>query len=270
MFKQVIPDCQYSNISPRYIEAMYDEENGKENQEIEYILSKYVMNNKVKQLFITKKQKIPNALNIEIQELYDILKQDNTCKNIDITAETFIDFIYNQTIKDNKSIDDYEDKFNQEIKNKYKRYKDIDKYTGELPKSNIDYYENGSKVKSPLDKFGKFMGIKKGAKVFTYHKRFNEWSWLDAPVYKEQFKQYKKQIKNKTIVIDGENNDEHSLNGIKWYSLCIQKWDKEEDDYGEMTLCKGSLDLFGYMIDGYVYYFEKKADRDNAYNWLVK
>tara|TARA_R110002049_G_scaffold155863_1_gene320809 strand:+ start:1817 stop:2629 length:813 start_codon:yes stop_codon:yes gene_type:complete len=270
MFKQVIPECKHSNITPHYINCMYEEEDGKENQEIEYILSKYIMNNKVKQLFITKKQKVPSALNIEIQELYDVLMKDNVFKKFDIKAETFIDFMYQQTIKDNKSIDGYEDKVKQDIKYKYKRYKDIEKYAGELPKSNMEYYENGSKVKSPLDKFAYFMSAKKGAKVFSYYHRLNEWGWLDAPVYKEQFKQYKKQIKNKTIVIDEENNDEHLLNGIKWYSVCFQKWDKEEDDYGEMNLCKGSLDVFGDMISGYVYYFEKKADRDNAYNWLVK
>ncbi len=271
MFKKVIPDCKYSNITPRYIQEMYDYEDGKENQDIEYILSRYITNNKVKQMFINKKQKIPNALNIEIQKLYDILKQDNHFTYIDITNDTFIDFIYNQSIKDNKhNIIDIEDKLKQEINNKYKIYRDIDKYAGELPKSNIDYYGTGDKVKNPIDRFSKFMGVKNGAKIFTYHHRLNEWGRLDADIYKEQFKKYKKQIKNKTIVIDVENNDEHLLNGIKWYSLCIQKWDKDEDDYGEMNICRGSLDVFGDMISGYVYYFEKKADRDNAYNWLVK
>jgi len=37
-----------------------------------------------------------------------------------------------------------------------------------------------------------------------------------------------------------------------------------------MTLCKGSIDVFNYMISGYVYYFQSKIDRDTAYNWLVK
>jgi hypothetical protein len=71
-------------------------------------------------------------------------------------------------------------------------------------------------------------------------------------------------------IIDCLNNNEHILNGKKWYSLTIQKWDKQNDDYAEMTLCKGSIEVFGYMISGYVYYFQNKADRDTAYRWLVK
>ena len=250
MFKQVIPDCQYSNIDRKYIEAMYQEEDGKENQDTDQIIYKYVMNNKVKQIFISKNEKIPNALNNEIQELYDVLMKDNCIKKFDITAETFIDFIYQQNICD----EDNERKINKEIKDKYLKYKKIAKYTDD----------------DTNEKFAYFMGAKQGAKVFTYMKKFNEWSWLDEDVYKQQFKQYRKLIKSKDIVIDGENNSEHILNGKKWYSLCIQKWNKEEDDYDEMTLCKGSIEVFGYIISGYVYYFQNKADRDTAYNWLVK
>ena len=250
MFNKVLPECQYSNITPRYIEAMYEEENGKENQDIEIIIYKYVMNSKVKQMFITKNEKIPSVLNIEIQELYDVLKQDALIKKFDITAETFIDFMYKQNIND----EDDEREINKEIKEKYKKYKKIAKYADE----------------NTNDKFAYFMGAKQGAKVFTYHKRFNEWSWLDTNVYRSQMKIYKKLIKNKDIVIDKENNDEHILNGSKWFSLCIQKWDKQKDDFDEMTLCKGSIEVFGYMISGYVYYFQKEEDRDNAYRWLVK
>jgi len=263
MFKIIVPDCQYGNITPDYIIKMYQEEDGGKNQDIDYILYKYIMTNQIKQLFITKKQRIPNALTIEIKELYDVLKKEERCMNIDITDDIFINYMYNCYIKDDTNIKD-------EIKEKYKSYKNIAKYADELPKSNIDYYEGSRKIKNPADKFADFMGSKRGAKVFTYHKRFNEWSWLDEDVYKQQFKQYKKLIKNKDIVIDKENNNEHILNDFKWYSLCIQRWDKEDDDYGEMTLCKGSIDVFNYMISGYVYYFQSKIDRDTAYNWLVK
>lgn len=250
MFKQVIFDCQYSNITPRYIEAMYEEENGKENQDIEFIIYKYVMNNKVKQMFINKNEKIPSALNTEIQELYDVMMKDNRIKRVDIKAETFIEFMYQQNISD----EDDERKIKKEIKDKYIKYRKIAKYTDD----------------DTNEKFAYFMGAKEGAKVFTYHKRLQEWSWIDEDIYKTQFKQYRKMIKNKEIVIDGENNNEHILNGVKWYSICIQKWDKQNDDYAEMTLCKGSFDVFGYMISGYVYYFQNKADRDTAYRWLVK
>ena len=250
MFKQITPDCQYSNITPRYIEAMYEEENGKENQDIEFIIYKYVMNNKVKQMFINKNEKIPNALNTEIQELYDVMMKDNRIKRVDIKAETFIEFMYQQNIGD----EDDERKIKKEIKDKYIKYRKIAKYTDD----------------NTNEKFAYFMGAKENAKVFTYHKRLQEWSWIDEDIYKQQFKQYKKLIKNKEIVIDKENNNEHKLNGIIWHSLTIQKWDKQNDDYAEMTLCKGSIEVFGYMISGYVYYFQNKADRDTAYRWLVK
>ena len=252
MFKEVIPSCQFSNVTPRYIELMYEENEGKENQEIEKILYKYVMNNKVKQLFITKKEKIPNSLNIEIQEIYDVLKKDNMINRVDIVNDTFINHMYQQYISDDDD-DDEERRINKEIKEKYKKYKKVAKYTDE----------------NTNDKFAYFMGDKQGAKIFTFHKRLNEWSWIDENVYKQQFKIYKKQIKNKDIIIDIENNNEHTLNGKIWYSLCIQRWDKEANDYAEMTLCKGSIEVFGYMISGYVYYFQNKKDRDNAFKWLV-
>ena len=268
MFKQILPSMLHlSNITPEYIISMYEE---KEDKDIDYILFSYIMTNKVKQLFIKKNKEVPTCIKMEIKKLYDKLKADGRCNNVDITTDSFIDFMYDETIRQHKNIKDYEKKVKQEINEKYKKAKDAYKYANELHDDKCKYYVNGENLDNPLGKIVKFMGDRQGAKVFTYNQRFNEFIWLDEVHYQTQFKQFKKLIKDKKIVIDKENNNEHTLNGVKWYSVCIQVWDKEENDYGNNNICLGSMSVFNYMISGYVYYFKNQKDRDNAYNWLVK
>lgn len=269
MFKQILPTMtQMSNITPEFIIGMYDKKDREED--IEYILFSYIMTNKVKQLFIKKNEEVPNCINAEIQQLYDKLKAHESCKKVDITTDRFIDYIYADTIRQHKNIKDYEKQVKQEIKEKYKQAKEAYKYANELPDDKCKYEINGEQIDNPVSKIVRFMSFRQGAKVFTYHHRFNEFCWLDEKDYQQQFKDYKKKIKDKKIVINKENNDEHMLNDVKWYSLCIQVWDKEADDYADNSICLGSMSVFNYLISGFVYYFKNKKDRDNAYNWLVK
>jgi len=269
MFKQILPTMtQMSNITPEFIIGMYDKKDREED--IEYILFSYIMTNKVKQLFIKKNEEVPNCINAEIQQLYDILKAHESCKKVDITTDRFIDYIYADTIRQHKNIKDYEKQVKQEIKEKYKQAKEAYKYANELPDDKCKYEINGEQIDNPVSKIVRFMSFRQGAKVFTYNHRFNEFCWLDEKDYQQQFKDYKKKIKDKKIVINKENNDEHMLNDVKWYSLCIQVWDKEADDYADNSICLGSMSVFNYLISGFVYYFKNKKDRDNAYNWLVK
>jgi len=258
-----------SNITPEYIISMYDEKD-RDNENIEYILYSYIITNKVKQLFIEKKQEVPNCIKAEIQQHYDKLKTHESCKNVDISTDRFINYMYHDTIKQHKNIKDYEKQVKQEIKIKYKQAKEAYKYANELPDDYCEFEFDGEKIENPVSKIVRFMSIRQGAKVFTYNHRFNEFSWLDEIHYQHQFKDYKKKIKDKNIIVNEENNQEHLLNDVKWYSLCIQVWDKETDDYGVNNICFGSLSVFNYLISGFVYYFKNEKDRDNAYNWLVK
>lgn len=269
MFKQILPSMLHmSNITPQYIISMYRET--EKEKDIKYVLFSYIMNNKVKQLFIERNKEVPNYIKAEIEKLYDILKDDDKSKNVDIRTDRFINYVYDDIIKSHKHIKDYEKKVKQEIYQKYKKAKDAYKYANRLPDDRCIYNINSEEIDNPLDEFVKFMLSRQGAKIFTYNQRFNEFQWLDEIHYQSQFKEYKKLIKNKKIVINKDNNNEHTLNDIKWYSLCIQVWDKEDDDYGCNNICLGSMSVFNYMISGYVYYFKNQKDRDNAYKWLVK
>jgi len=272
MFKQILPcSVHMSNITPQYIISMYKEQDRENEKDIEYVLFSYIMTNKVKQLFIEKNKEVPNCIKAEIQRLYDILKADDKCKNVDITTDRFINNLYDYTIRQHKNIKDYEKQVKREIYEKYKQAKDAYKYANELPDDCCKYYNiNGEDIENPVSQIVKFMSSRQGAKVFTYNHRFNDFIWLDEIHYQHQFKEYKKNIKDKKIVINKENNDEHILNNVIWYSLCIQVWDNEADDYGTNHICLGSMSVFNYMISGFVYYFKNKKDRDNAYNWLVK
>jgi len=263
MLKQIIPSCQYTNITPEYIIKMYERDDCKKREpEISLVLYDYIILNKIKQIFNQKNKKIPDVLNEDIKEDYDMIKKNNF-KEVDITTTRFIDLIYNKFKDDGNDIE-------TDIKEKFRKYNHIAKYADVMPETKSSFIENGKKVKNPIEKFKTFMGDKQGAKVFTYHHLCNDWSWLDENEFNIQFKHYKKLIKEKKIVIEKENNNEHMLNGKTWYSMTIQIWDKDLNDYGNMNICKGSMALFGYLISGYVYYFQSKIDRDNMYKWLVK
>lgn len=134
--------------------------------------------------------------------------------------------------------------------------------------TNVKILNNDKIIKASKTYFKEFMKQRFSAKIMSYNHKINEWTWLDDTVYFKQLKIYRTAFKEHKIQVLDDNLSEHIYNDKKWYSLTIQTIDKT----GEITtnICIGSCEIFNYIINGYVYYYKNKFDRDNAYKYLIK
>lgn len=202
-----------------------------------------------------KKTDIPQLLKDDLKKYGKYVKDKKIVENEDF-ASTYLQMI----IDCNPSLP-------EGIDNVYKQYVDSYKLAG-----NPDDIIPGPIILTPdgkidsIKSFPEFMKIRNSDKIFTYNQHFNEWQWLNFDNYKKQFKMFKTLYKNKKIVVQEENNNQHELNSHIWYSLVIQPINDEDEV--EANICLGSVQMFKYMVSGFVYYFKNKTDRDNAYNYL--
>ena len=79
---------------------------------------------------------------------------------------------------------------------------------------------------------------------------------LDKDEMKQQFTHFKNLG---TMKIEDYNNQMIKRNGRKFYVLVVQHTDEEKN-----RTCPMSLLGYGFMVDGFPYWFDKKKDRDNA------
>ena len=77
---------------------------------------------------------------------------------------------------------------------------------------------------------------------------------------KDEMKQQFTHLKNLgTIKIEDYNNQMIKRNGRKFYVLVVQHIDEDKN-----RTCPMSLLGYGFMVDGFPYWFNNKKDRDNA------
>ena len=176
---------------------------------------------------------------------------------------------YNVKKTINSNYNDNDSDFKKDCDDEYKKYKDIFKISGDISRKNYcNIITNNHIGKSSKDYFVDFMKQRNGAKVMSYNQKVKEWGWMDEPIYVEQMKLYKKHIKSGKMVVKDYNNNEHDLNGVKWYSMCFQQYDENGELCGNMDI--GSMEVFSYMVSGFVYYYKNKTDRDNMFSHLNK
>jgi hypothetical protein len=116
--------------------------------------------------------------------------------------------------------------------------------------------------------FPLFMADRQGDKVMTYHQGRGGWVWLNDDDYKNEMKRFQQMVKNGRLNIDEENNKTYEYDGVKWYSMVFNQFDKD----GDLVACMdiGSIKIFDTWVDGFTYYFINKADRDKIYKHLSK
>ena len=184
-------------------------------------------------------------------------------------SPNYLNGIYNvkKTIENNYNDNDSD--FRKDCDEEYKKYKDIFKISGDISRKNYcNIITNNHIGKSSKDYFVDFMKQRDGAKVMTYNQAVKEWNWCDESDYVQQMKLFKKHIKNGIMKVKDYNNNEHDLNGVKWYSMCLQQYDYNGEFCGNMDI--GSMEIFSYMITGFVYYYKNKTDRDAMFSHLNK
>jgi hypothetical protein len=231
---------------------MYSDE---EAERITTLICKYHTLEYISKKFIEKKKLIPSG----------ILSDMKKCKN-EVGNEKLFTDILNIVRKTEKKLDTEGKSIMKDI---YKAYSHEQKYIGETEIKDvmcISINQDGkvSDVgKDIVPSFRNFMREKKKAVCFTYHHYQEELNWLDPNEYTEQMKQYRKNFKEGKIIVREQNNTEQKINDVSWYSLVIQ------DVNGYIGSCSGSLKLFGFLVDGFVYWYPNKQNRDNMYKWLT-
>ena len=147
---------------------------------------------------------------------------------------------------------------------KYNEYK----YVGDEQVSDVKIMmakENNRLKTLTQSEVVEFMGIKQKAKAFCWNAYFQKLSWLDTKVVQEQFKIFKKSIKNGELKCMEYNNVEHKFNGITWYSLVFQSTTEGEDQ-----IDIGAVVIFRFMVSGFAYHFSKKTNRDAMFAYVNK
>lgn len=253
MFKQIIPTVEDANISIQEIIDSWDIDTNPETN-LRMFMITYGAKLKWQE---KKKTDIPQLMKDDLKKYGKYVKDKIVVEN-----EDFAKMYLQEMINVNPPLPEI-------INDCYKEYVDSYKLAGNQDdiKTKFTVITPDGEIDS-IKSFSKFMKNRDGDKIFTYNQQCNEWHWLNFDTYKKQFKMYKGLLKNKKIVVKEENNNEHEFNGNVWYSLAVQVI----NDKGDIRpgFCIGSIQLFKYMISGYVYYFKNKTDRDNAYKYLIK
>ena len=89
--------------------------------------------------------------------------------------------------------------------------------------------------------------------------------WYDANIMQKQAKQWKEQIKKGIVRVDKDNNQTVEMEGKNYYVLVIQSADEDKEDPIDPIGV-----AYGFLVEGYGYYFTSKKQRDVVYKSLTK
>ena len=111
---------------------------------------------------------------------------------------------------------------------------------------------------------------KRGELFFCFHREANDFMWGNKEEATEQMKMWRKQKKQGKIHISPDNNETKLIHGTTWYILVVQEGSSPE------TIEPVGIDRIGlgfdniYLVDGYIYCFKQKENRDAIYEYVMK
>jgi hypothetical protein len=111
--------------------------------------------------------------------------------------------------------------------------------------------------------FKEFLKQKGKAPCFAWYHAEKQLSWLDPPVLKSEFKRFRQLVREGVYKVLEVNLTTQTYSKREWYSVVLAKTD------GSGHLDIASFKLFNYMVDGLVYWFSNKNNRDAYYRYLV-
>jgi hypothetical protein len=151
--------------------------------------------------------------------------------------------------------------------NAYLKPTKISKYVSDtFEKPDIKFSMSGklTSMDCSLEKFRRFLTEKQGASCWSWHHHEKEFMWCDTDMFNTECKRFRKLRKEGKIIIREDNNQTHRLGDVEWHCFVVTTVN------GSMQMCPASLNLFGMDVDGCVYWFNKKINRDIIYNFLTK
>jgi hypothetical protein len=110
----------------------------------------------------------------------------------------------------------------------------------------------------------------RGELFFCYIRRLKDFMWGNKEEATWQMKEWRKMKKQGLLYIDAFNNMTIHINGTTWYMLVIQSGSSPK------TIKSVGIDPMGIgfdspcFVDGYIYCFKQKANRDAIYEYVMK
>lgn len=216
-----------------------------------------LVNYKTMEKLFENKIKVPKDLLQEIQKLSKAEK--------DMYKICVIDDAFNTL--NGTSISDM-------INKKYIAYKKVSKYVSDtFEKRDIEFWDlDGKKtLDCSLETFKKFLLEKEGAPAWTWHHLVEAFMWYDQDLFNTECKRFRKLRKEGNVIIHEYNNKTCMLGDVEWYCLVIQSPEESPDGKERIDpICPASMNLFDMMVAGFVYWFNKKSNRDTVYKFLTK
>lgn len=125
-----------------------------------------------------------------------------------------------------------------------------------------------NKQEKLLDAIKKDRQKSRGETFFYYHRAMETSCWGTNEELREEMLSWRKQKRNKTLVIIQENNHEFVIDGKTYYTLTLTQTDADgvAQQIGIDPLGIG----VGHFVDGIIYWFVAKANRDAVYNYVME
>ena len=98
-----------------------------------------------------------------------------------------------------------------------------------------------------------------------YHRGLKDIGFNTKELVTSDMKHWRKLRKFSMVDIKETNHRECKINGRQYYTLVVQS------PNGEIGLDPTGMgwDDISFLVDGYIYYFQKKANRDMVYKYVM-
>ena len=98
-----------------------------------------------------------------------------------------------------------------------------------------------------------------------YHRQFKDICFSTKEIVTDEMKHWRKLRKCSMVEIKEINHRECKINGRQYYTLVVQS------PNGEIGLDPTGMgwDDKQFLVDGHIYYFQKKANRDMVYKYVM-
>lgn len=125
-----------------------------------------------------------------------------------------------------------------------------------------------NKQEKLLDEITKDRQKSRGETFFYYHRAMETCCWGTNEELRDEMLSWRNQKRDKTLVIIQENNHEFVIDGKTYYTLTLTQTDKNgtAEQIGFDPLGVGA----GRFVDGIMYWFVAKANRDAVYNYVME
>ena len=110
----------------------------------------------------------------------------------------------------------------------------------------------------------------RGELFFCYHRGEKDFMWGNKEEATEQMKIWRRQKKEGILHMNPKNNATKLINGTTWYILVVQ------EGSSPATIKPIGIDRLGlgfddpYLVDGFIYCFKQKTNRDAIYEYVMK